>query len=108
MIGFVGLSHLGIVSSIATASKASERIMAFDPDAALCENLRKGKLPVSEPELSELLKASASRIEFTSEPSKLGACQIVYLSVDIPTDQENRSDLSVLNRLIETSCHFPI
>ena len=52
MIGFAGLSHLGIVSSIAAAAKGFD-VVAFDPDADLIANLRENKLPVFEPDLDE-------------------------------------------------------
>ena len=35
MIGFVGLTHLGLVSSIAAASKGYE-VVAYDPKEELC------------------------------------------------------------------------
>ena len=58
MIGFIGLSHLGIVYSLATAAKGFE-VLGFDPDPALCAGLSAGKLPVCEPGLEELLESPA-------------------------------------------------
>ena len=99
MIGFAGLSHLGIVSSIATASKGWD-VVAYDPDASLCEGLAEGRLPLSEPGLGELLAANRSRLRFSADPADLGDCQVLYFSSDIPTDEDGLSDLSPLRRLI--------
>ena len=77
MIGFAGLSHLGLVSSIAAASKG-QSVVAFDPDAALCRELQKTSLPVSEPGLPELLKENASHIEFTDDPARLSHCELLW------------------------------
>ncbi|HIB53267.1 MAG TPA: UDP-glucose/GDP-mannose dehydrogenase family protein, partial [Nitrospirales bacterium] len=99
MIGFAGLSHLGIVTSIAVASKGFE-VSAFDGDSHLCEQLRRGCLPIVEPDLPELLAKNRNHVEFTSDVSTVGACDVVYVSKDVPTDERNRSDLSALRRLI--------
>ena len=103
VIGFVGLSHLGIVSSLAAAFKSKEGVIAYDPDAVLCGKLKAGEFPIFEPGLSELLKTTASRIEFTSDVSKLKKCVLIYFSPDTPTDPENRGDFSILRRLFETA-----
>lgn len=100
MIGFAGLFHLGIVSSIATASKGFE-VIAYDPDSVLCHRLEAGDLPILEPGLPELLAACQSRIRFTDEVAALKECGLIFFSMDVPTDKDNRSDLSGLRRLIE-------
>ncbi len=99
MIGFAGLSHLGVVSSIVAASKGL-KVVAYDPQPDVCEGVEIGKLPVLEPQLPELLSANRERISFTSEGSKLGGCDLIYLSLDLPTDEENKSDLSGLRQLM--------
>ena len=99
MIGFVGLTHLGIVSSIAAASKGVE-VMAFDPEETRCVALREGRFPILEPGLPELLEANRSRIQFTSAAADLRRCQLIYFAIDIPTDENNQSDPSALERLI--------
>ena len=101
MIGFAGLSHLGIVSSIATASKGFE-VTAYDQSSDLCGDLAREHVPVFEPGLSELLSASRTRLRFTAEPTALGECEVIYFSLDVPTDQDNRSDLSSLTQFIES------
>jgi UDPglucose 6-dehydrogenase len=100
MIGFAGLSHLGIVSSIATAAKGFE-VIAYGEDAALCERLNHGDPPFFEPELKELLAANQSRIKFTADAHALGQCEVIYFSLDVPTDDNGGSDLSPLAQLIE-------
>lgn len=103
MIGFAGLSHLGIVSSLAAAvTMTKEKVVAYDPDNELCKKLSRGELPVYEPGLAELLKSSAARIEFTSELSRLKDCALITLSPDTPTDAENRGDLTALRSLFES------
>lgn len=100
MIGYAGLSHLGIVSSIATASQGFE-VMAYDASLDLCEDLTKGKLPVLEPDLPQILEISKNRIHFSANPSALSECDVIIFSRDVPTDDNNSSDLSPLRKLIE-------
>jgi UDPglucose 6-dehydrogenase len=99
MIGFAGLSHLGIVSSTAAAARGLP-VVAFHPDAARCEQLSQGRLPIFEPALAELLQASASRLRFTDNPAELRRCPLVYLSLDIPTGDDGKADLEPFEELL--------
>ena len=100
-IGFAGMSHLGLVSSIATAAKGFH-VVSFDGRADLVRDLQMGKLPVHEPDLDDLLKRHASNITFTNSGRNLASCAVVILSIDIPTNQNNESDLSALDRLADS------
>jgi UDPglucose 6-dehydrogenase len=100
MIGFVGLSHLGIVSSIAAAAKGFA-VTAYDPDAALCAALEQGRLPLFEPNLAELRAACRDRLRFTADATELRHCDLITLSQDVPTDDGNRSKLGELPERIE-------
>ena len=48
MIGFAGLSHLGIVYSTATAARGFH-VMAFDPGPGVTRALAEGRLPFKSP-----------------------------------------------------------
>lgn len=98
-IGFAGLSHLGLVSAAALASRG-EPVTAFDPDPALVGRISRGLLPVVEPRLPELLAAPEHPV-FTSNAADLRLCSVVYLALDVATDHAGRSDLRPLNQLID-------
>jgi len=102
MIGFVGLSHLGVVSSVAAASKWF-RVVAYDPRGAWISELNQGRLPFAEPGLDEALKSQRPRMQFTANLKDLAACDLVYFSVDIQTDEKNQSDASGLTELVRTT-----
>jgi UDPglucose 6-dehydrogenase len=101
MIGFIGLSHLGIVYSIATASKGFD-VLGFHPEPSVCDRLTDGAFPMSEPGLVELFQSSLPRIRFSSDANELTKCELTFVSLDVPTDQNNRSDLATLQKLIES------
>ena len=101
MIGFVGLSHLGIVSSIAAAAKGFE-VTAYDPDGSLCTALDRGRPPLFEPNLTELLATVRPRLRFTADPAELARCGVIYFSQDVPTDAGNHSQLGEFPGRIES------
>lgn len=99
MVAFVGMTHLGLCSAVTAASKGFETL-GFDPDAALIERLDEGTLPVVEPGLDDLLRDNRSRIRFSSDASRLGVCDLIYIAPDVPTDAAGVSDLSRLETLM--------
>ena len=98
-IGYAGMTHLGLNSAVAAADKGFD-IVCYDPDALLVAALGRGELPVTEPDLPELLKKHARRIRFTATPEDLTACDVVYIAPDVPTDDAGRSDLGRIDALI--------
>jgi UDPglucose 6-dehydrogenase len=98
-VGFAGLSHLGLVSAAAMASHGID-VIAFDADASLVERISRGDLPVVEPGLPELL-ASSQRPRFTANRADLRACDVIYLALDVATDDAGQSDLEPFGRLID-------
>ena len=98
-VAFAGMTHLGIVSTAAIASKGFETI-GYDSNVALIDALRDHRSPVAEPGLEEMLRANGSRQTFSSDLSSLAACDLVYIAADVPTDDEGISDLNSIRRLI--------
>lgn len=99
-IGFVGMTHLGLVSATGAAAKGFE-VIGYDPDPALIARLQAGDLPVLEPGLQELLAANGCRQQFTNQIEKLRACDVVYIAPDVPTDDQGHSDLTEIKALID-------
>jgi UDPglucose 6-dehydrogenase len=99
IVGFAGMTHLGINSAAATAARGFD-IVAFDVDESLVAQLSRRDLPVAEPGLEALITAHAARIAFTSDVAALGRCDVVYISADVPTDDEARSDLAPVHALV--------
>lgn len=101
VIGFAGMTHLGINSAAAAADRGYD-VVCFDGDAAIIARLKSGELPVIEPGLPELLKRNEPRITYTTEKEDLKRCSAVYIAADVPTDDRGESDLSGIRALIET------
>ena len=98
-IAYVGMTHLGLCSAIASASKGFDTT-GIDVDAALVGRLQKGVLPVVEPDLDDLLAAHRARISFSSDVAMIAQADVIYVAPDIATDDAGRSDLSTIDGLL--------
>ena len=99
-IGFAGLSHLGLTTSISISKFKNIRVIAFDEDKKLIQKLSQKKIPLKEPNLESHLQKYYKKILFVDSPNKLLGCDIVYISKDTQTNNKNISDLKNLNSYI--------
>jgi UDPglucose 6-dehydrogenase len=102
MIGFVGLSHLGLVYSLATAAKGFD-VVAYDRDDALTARCAAGKFPIEEPGFGDLFDQHRARIRYTSDEIALADCELVFYSLDVATNEHNESDPGPLTELIRAT-----
>lgn len=103
--GFLGLSHLGIVSSAAWASFGHQTI-AIQPDAELVSRLSRGELPIREPGLTELIDRCGPALSYTAELEALSGCPLVVVALDVPTDENNVSGVGAVSDLIERAVPY--
>lgn len=101
VVGFAGLTHLGLVSAVGTASKGF-RVIGYDADATRVNAIAVGRLPVLEPDLDELARRHSALLSYSDQAEALRACDIVYVATDVPTDDRGQSDLSGISALIDT------
>jgi UDPglucose 6-dehydrogenase len=99
-VGFVGMTHLGLISATAVAAKGFPTL-CYDPNADLIAELSRGTLPVVEPGLPELLAGNGERQRFSADVKSLATCDVVYIAPDVPTDDAGHSDLSGIRKLID-------
>ena len=102
MIGFIGLSHLGLNYALATAAKGFD-VVAYDPDTALAARCTAGDFPIEEPGFKELFATHRARLHYTADAAKLAACDLVFYALDIRTNDKNESDTGPLTKLIHGS-----
>jgi UDPglucose 6-dehydrogenase len=100
VIGFAGMTHLGINSAAASLGRGFETV-CFDADPALIGRIGRGELPVVEPDLPELLHRHAGLATYTADLRELSRCNVVYIATDVPTDDQGQSDLSGIRALID-------
>ena len=73
----------------------------FDRAKSLATDLAVGKFPIDEPGLKKLFQQARSRIRYTANTLDLAECDLVFVALDIKTDEQNGSDTGPLKSLIE-------
>jgi UDPglucose 6-dehydrogenase len=99
VIGFAGMTHLGLNSAVASAERGFD-VICFDPDPARIAALNDGRLPVVEPDLPEMFGRRRAQLRFAADAEVLKACDVVYVAPDVPTDDTGASDLGPIGALI--------
>ena len=99
LVGFAGMTHLGLVSAASVASRNFD-VVCFDRDSGLIARLQRQDWPVFEPGLDELIRHNGGRQRFSSQIDALKSCDVIYVAPDVPTDDEGRSDVGGLTSLI--------
>jgi len=102
LIGFAGLTHLGLNSAVASAVRGF-RVVGYHDDPALIKQLQSGVPHVLEPGLPKLLAKHREQLTFSRDPKNLSKCDIVYIAVDVPTDDRGASDLTPIHEMIKTA-----
>jgi UDPglucose 6-dehydrogenase len=100
IVGFAGMTHLGINSAVATAARGFS-VLGYHADPALIARLKRHEMPVVEPELDDYIAKHAARLDFTADAADLKRCDIIYIAADVPTDDDARSDLTPIVALID-------
>lgn len=96
LIGYAGLTHLGLCSAIGAATKGHD-VVTFSEDRELVARIEAGRLPIVEPGLDAAFADHRARLSFSADVQALAACDVVYVALDVPTDDSGRSDLSSIN-----------
>ena len=102
LTAFLGLSHLGIVSGAGWASMGHPTL-GIDPSAETIRQLRQRDLPILEPGLPELFERAGENLAFVDDLAALNRCQLVIISRDMPTDDSNAADQSVVADLVDSA-----
>jgi UDPglucose 6-dehydrogenase len=99
-IGFAGLSHLGIIYSAAAAVRGFS-VLGFDERPGLADDLSRARFPVAEPGLAEAARESADKLRYTAQADELAQCQLIFVTLDVSTNESNTSDLAPLEALLD-------
>src|SRR5215469_16568918 len=100
VIGFAGMTHLGLLSAAAAADRGFQ-VVAYDAAPTVAAALERGELAIVEPDLPELIARHREQIVFTAQPTELSRCDVVYVAVDVPTDEHGRSNLEEIRAMVD-------
>ena len=94
-ISIIGSGYVGLVSGAGLA-EAGHNVICMDIDTARIENLHKGKSPIYEPGLDEMLKANIERkhLDFTtSMETAVKHAEAMLIAVGTPPSEDGSADL---------------
>lgn len=98
-VAIIGAGHVGLVSGVCFA-EIGNKVIFIDNDEERIAGLRKGKLPIYEPGLKELLAKNMKRLTFTTSiKDGTKKTQIIFLCVGTPPKPSGDADLSAIENV---------
>ncbi len=91
----IGTGYVGLVAGTCF-SEAGHDVTCVDVEQAKVAALRRGRLPIYEPGLEELVRRNreAGRLRFTTDlPAAVGAAAVVFIAVGTPMGESGSADL---------------
>ncbi len=94
-IAVVGTGYVGLVVGACFAENGND-VICVDKDEAKVRALRRGKIPIYEPGLEEIVKRNTAekRLSFTTAlPGAVKASDIIFIAVGTPEAEDGSADL---------------
>lgn len=94
-IAVVGTGYVGLVVGACFAETGND-VICVDKDAAKVAMLRRGKIPIHEPGLEEIVSRNQSlkRLTFTRDlAAAVRRCEVIFIAVGTPTGEDGSADL---------------
>ena len=98
-IGFVGMTHLGLCYLAACVHKKFS-VKGFDLDREKINNLNNLIIEHDEPLLKKILNKNKKKIRFSTNFRELNKLDIVFISLDVKTNNYGEADFRPLLNLI--------
>ena len=103
-LSVIGTGYLGATHAACMASLGFE-VIGFDTESSKVDLLSKGKVPLYEPDLEELLaeQIKAKRLTFTNKVEDLSDADVHFICVGTPQVKNgNAADLTYVNSALES------
>jgi len=100
----IGTGYVGLVSGAGLADFGNE-VTCTDIDHSKIDLLNKGKIPIYEPGLKELVdrNVTARRLRFDSDvEASIRKASVVFIAVGTPTTENGKADLSAVESVART------
>src|SRR5215467_15483988 len=94
-IAVIGTGYVGLVAGACLAENGND-VVCVDRDAPKVRALQRGRIPIYEPGLEELVRRNRAekRLTFTTDlPKGVKSSQIVFIAVGTPTGEDGSADL---------------
>jgi len=100
-IAIIGSGYVGLVTGTCFAH-LGHRVLCVDKDTKKIEMLRKGKSPIYEPGLEEMIRENVKegRLRFSlSTAQAVKECELIFISVNTPPKDNGEADLSYIENV---------
>lgn len=97
-LAIIGTGYVGLTTGTCFA-EVGHNVICVDNNAAKVESLRRGQIPIYEPDLEDLIlsNVSAGRLTFTTSMAEaVAACDIIFIAVPTPPNEDGSVDLSYM------------
>jgi len=94
-IAIVGSGYVGLVAGVCLAENGND-VICVDKDAAKIRALQRGRIPIYEPGLEEMVRRNRAekRLTFTTALDRgVRNSQIIFIAVGTPTGEDGSADL---------------
>jgi UDPglucose 6-dehydrogenase len=100
-IGVIGTGYVGLVTAAGFAALGSE-VFCVDVDEAKIAQLQRGKVPIYEPGLAELIASNGERLHFaTTLDDAVAHSRLLFVSVGTPPTYSGDADLSAVHDVVD-------
>ena len=100
-IGVVGAGWVGLVTA-ACFAELGHRVVVREIVPEKVESLRRGEVPIHEPELPELIERNSERLTFTTEMAELlDGPRLLFVCVQTPPTYSGDADISAVQQAVE-------
>src|SRR5207237_6998544 len=94
-IAVIGSGYVGLVAGACLAENGND-VICIDKDTAKVRMLQRGRIPIYEPGLEEMVRRNRSekRLTFTTNlPRGVRSSQIIFIAVGTPTGEDGSADV---------------
>ena len=99
IIGFIGLSHLSLSYSLASAKRGYQIIM-YDFNNDLMNKFKKLDLDFNEKSLLQKFKKYRKFYNLNNKIENLSKCSLIFISQDVETNKNNIANYSKIKKYI--------
>jgi len=103
-----GLWHLGCVTAACLAA-AGKRVVGLDSDVEVVSGLERGRPPIDEPGLAELVAAgrTVGRLSFTTRVVEaFEGADVFWITFDTPVNDRDEADVAFVRQRLEAIASF--
>src|SRR3954449_5818597 len=100
-IGVIGTGYVGLVTAAGFAHLGSE-VFCIDIDADKVARLQAGEIPIYEPGLEEIVRATRDRLHFSTDiRDALENARLLFVAVGTPPTYSGDADLSAVHAVVD-------